>query len=218
MDLIQIKTYLTSSDSQERMKAIRELRNYDSEVAVPLLIDTKDDQEFLVRSFVAMGLGRKQNADSFATLLEMMKFDRDPNVRAEAANSLSFFGTIAAPHLALMFAQDNHWLVRRSILAALAELKCLEELFEVCITGIEGEDQSVKESSINCLSLFAGTSKQDLALEKLLVLMNDDWWRTRFQVAKSLGKFDSEQGQKALETMKDDRDHRVIGAVLESLL
>lgn len=218
MDLAQIKTYLTSSNSQERMKALTELRNYDSSVAVPLLIDTKDDREFLVRSFVAMGLGRKQNADSFATLLEMMKFDRDPNVRAESANSLSFFGAVAAPHLALMFTQDEHWLVRRSILAALAELECLEELFEVCITGIDGEDQSVKESSINCLSLFAGTSKQDLAIQKLFTLMNDDWWRTRFQVAKSLGKFDSKQAQKYLETMKEDSDHRVVGAVLESLL
>ena len=218
MDLAKIKTCLASSDSQERMKAITALRSYDSEVAVPLLIDTKNDREFLVRSFVAMGLGKKQNADSFAALLEMMKFDRDPNVRAEAANSLSFFGAVAAPHLALMFDQDDNWLVRRSILAALAELKCLEELFEVCITGIEGEDQSVEESSINCLSIFAGTNKQDLALEKLLALMNDDSWRIRLQVAKSLGKFDSAQAQKALEQMKADKDHRVIGAVLESLV
>lgn len=218
MDLAQIKTYLASSDSQERMKAITELRQFDPEVAVPLLIDTKDDQEFLVRSFVAMGLGKKQNADSFAALLEMIKFDRDPNVRAEAANSLSFFGVVSAPHLTLMFDRDDHWLVRRSILAALAELKCLEELFEVCLTGIEGEDQSVKESSINCLSMLAGTSKQDSAIAKLLTLMNDDLWRIRLQVAKSLSKFDTEQAQQALEQMKDDRDHRVVGAVLESLV
>ncbi len=218
MDLAQIKTYLASSDSQERMKAITELRKFDTEVAVPLLIDTKDDQEFLVRSFVAMGLGKKQNADSFAALLEMIKFDRDPNVRAEAANSLSFFGVVSAPHLTLMFDRDDHWLVRRSILAALAELQCLEELFEVCLTGIEGEDQSVKESSINCLSMLAGTSKQDSAIAKLLTLMNHDSWRIRLQVAKSLGKFDTEQAQKALEQMKDDRDHRVVGAVLESLV
>ena len=218
MDLTQIKTYLASSNSQERMKAITALRSYETEVVVPLLLDTKDDKEFLVRSFVAMGLGRKQNADSFAALLEMMKFDRDPNVRAEAANSLSLFGAVAAPHLALMFDRDDHWLVRRSILAALAELKCLEELFEVCLAGIEGEDQSVKESSINCLSMFASTSKQDLALERLLALMNDDSWRIRLQVARSLGKFDSAQAQKALEQMKEDEDHRVIGAVLESLV
>ena len=218
MDLAQIKTYLASSDSQERMKAITALRNYDSEVAVPLLIDSKNDQDFLVRSFVAMGLGKKQNADSFAALLEIMKFDRDPNVRAEAANSLSFFGSVAAPHLALMFDRDDNWLVRRSILAALAELECLEELFEVCITGIAGEDQSVKESSINCLSIFAGTSIQDLALEKLLAVINDDSWRVRLQIARSLGKFNSTQAQKALEQMKEDKDHRVVGAVLESLV
>ncbi len=218
MNLDQIKTYLASSDSQERMKAVTELGNYDSDIAVPLLIETKDDREFLVRSFVAMGLRKKQNADSFAALLEMMKFDRDPNVRAEAANSLSFFGKVAAPHLALMFDRDDHWLVRRSILAALVELDCPEELLEVCIVGIEGEDQSVKESSINCLRMFAGTPKQDLALEKLLSLIDDDWWRTRMQVAKSLGKFALPQAKQALEQLKEDEDHRVVGAVLESLV
>ena len=47
------------------------------------------DPEFLVRSFVAMGLGNKRSDESYAALLNLMQFDKDPNVRAEASNSLS---------------------------------------------------------------------------------------------------------------------------------
>ncbi|MDJ0744565.1 MAG: HEAT repeat domain-containing protein [Xenococcaceae cyanobacterium MO_167.B27] len=215
MDLNEIKTFLDSSDPQKRMKGVLELRNQEVETAVPLLKGKMDDPEFLVRSFAAMGLGKKQNAESFAALLEMMKFDRDPNVRAEASNSLSLFGEVAAPHLALMFEQDDHWLVRRSILAALAELDSHEELLQVSLLGILGEDQTVKESAIDCLGILAKTEKKDSALEKLLSLTKDEFWRIRWRVAKALGKFEDIKAENALKELKQDADHRVVGAVLE---
>ncbi|MEM8779891.1 MAG: HEAT repeat domain-containing protein, partial [Cyanobacteria bacterium P01_G01_bin.49] len=151
MDISQIKDNLGNSDPQQRLKAITELGNYESDVAVPILLTKKQDPEFLVRSFVAMGLGKKRTADSFAALLEMMKLDKDPNVRAEASNSLSLFGEAAAPHLCLLFHQDDNWLVRRSILAALMELNCPEERFEVSVCGLTGEDFTVQEASVAVL-------------------------------------------------------------------
>ncbi len=220
MNLNDIKTLLDSSDPQQRMKGVLELRKEEAdievEVAVPLLKGKMDDPEFLVRSFTAMGLGKKQNAESFAALLEMMKFDRDPNVRAEASNSLSLFGEVASPHLALMFEQDDHWLIRRSILAALAELDSDEELLQVSLLGIIGEDQSVKESSIDCLGNLAKTPKKDLALEKLLSLAKDEFWRVRWRTAKALTRFDDIKAKNMLKELKQDQDHRVVGAVLES--
>ncbi|NES83403.1 MAG: HEAT repeat domain-containing protein [Moorea sp. SIO2B7] len=216
MEIDQIQTYLNSSDSTDRLKAITELRHYDSEVAVPLLKSKIRDREFLVRSFVAMGLGRKQSADSFAALLELMKFDGDPNVRAEAANSLSLYGPVSVSHLIMLFHQDDHWLVRRSILAAVVELNCPEELFDICACGLEGEDHTVKEASIQALGLLAGTTQQDVALQQILPLVTSDWWRTRQQVAKALAKFDDLQAREALIKLREDKDHRVVGAVLES--
>ena len=218
MDIDLIKAYLQDSDPQKRMKAVLELRSFETEVAVPLLIAQMKDSEFLVRSFVAMGLGKKQNAESFSRLLEMMKFDRDPNVRAESANSLSLYGEVAASHLLLMFEKDDNWLVRRSILAALAELNCPLELFESALMGLEGDDQSVMESSIECLSLLSSSSKQASALAKLLSLAENESWRVRLRVAKALGKFSDAESRKALEKLKLDADHRVVGAALESLV
>jgi HEAT repeat protein len=216
MEIEQIKEYLDSPDPQNRLKALTELRNYDTDIVVPLLKSKINDKEFLVRSFVAMGLGKKQNAESFAALLELVKFDRDPNVRAEASNSLSLFGQVAASHLVLTFDRDDHWLVRRSILAALVELNCPEELFEVCLSGLSGEDLTVKDASIDCFGYLANTSKRDAALTQLLSLVDDESWHTRMRVAKALTRFNESQAKEALTKLREDPDHRVVGAVLES--
>jgi HEAT repeat protein len=215
MQIEEVREYLENPDPQKRLKALTELRNYDTEIAVPLLKSKMNDREFLVRSFVAMGFGKKQNAESFAALLELIKLDRDPNVRAEASNSLSLFGKVSASHLVLTFDRDDHWLVRRSILAALVELDSPDEMFEVCIIALSGEDLTVRESSIDCLAYLASTSKRDAALEQLLLLVNEESWRTRMRVARALTRFDEPKAKEALLQLKQDTDHRVVGAVLE---
>ena len=218
MNIEQIKNALEDSNPQERMRGIRELRNYESDIATPLLLNHVKDQEFLVRSFVAMGLGRKRSSDSFEALLKMMKSDTDPNVRSEAANSLSFYGDEAVPHLRKMYEEDNHWLVRRSIIAALADLHAPQELLEICDIGLKGDDQPVMESCISCLGLFSQTEQEESALELLFPWAKDESWRIRLQVAKALGKYQNDKAIATLHELKQDKDHRVVGAVLESLL
>ena len=218
MEIEQIKTYLNSEDSQDRLKGLTELRNVETELAVPLLLTKMKDKEFLVRSFVAMGLGRKRNCESYAALLELIEFDRDPNVRAEAANSLSFYGQVAATRLVSLFISDDHWLVRRSILAAMVELNCPQELFEICICGIEGEDFTVREASIEGLAFLADTVKKEDALKPLLELVDSKFWRLRVKVARALGKFDDPRAKEALNQLRKDENSRVIGAAMEALV
>lgn len=218
MEINEIETNLNSAELDCRLKALTALKDYDADVSVPLLLSRIRDKEFLARSFVAMGLGRKQTADSFAALLEMLRLDRDPNVRAEASNSLSLFGQVAASHLVQAFLQDDHWLVRRSILAALLELDCPGELFEVCLCGLEGEDQTVREASLYGLVAFVGTPQQQAALQKVLSLTGAEFWRTRRCVAGVLRKFENPEAREALLQLRQDDDSRVVAAVLESLI
>ena len=218
MNIEQIKDALKDSNPQQRMKGIRELRNYESEIATPLLLERIKDQEFLVRSFVAMGLGRKRSDSAFDALLEMMTTDSDPNVRSEAANSLSFYGDRAVPYLRKMYAEDNHWLVRRSVIAAMADLHAPQELLEICEIGLKGDDEPVMESCLSCLALFAQTEQQAEALALLLAWVDDESWRIRLQVAKSLSEYKDEKAIAALNRLKQDDNHRVVGAVLESTL
>jgi HEAT repeat protein len=217
MDLPEIEAALTNSDFQYRLKAIAALKAYDPDTAIPILIGKLHDREFLVRSFVARGLGQQQNAASFAALLEMTKFDDTPNVRAEAANSLSLFGKVSISHLVSSFCQDDHWLVRRSILAALEELDCPEELVEVCTEAFAGEDLTVQEAAIDALGSLVDSSQHGIVLERLLALTRSDIPRLRTKVALLLQKFDEPQAQEALVELRQDPNHRVVAAALEDL-
>jgi HEAT repeat protein len=218
MEIHQIQAELKNPDFHYRLKAIAALDNYESEVAVPLLTSKLHDSEFLVRSFVARGLGNQQSAESFAALMQIMKFDDTPNVRAEAANSLSLFGRVAVSHLVLAFYQDDHWLVRRSILAAIAEMDCPEELFDICVQGLKDEDFTVQESSVDGLGLLADSRQHAVTLSQILTLVNDESWRMRVRVSYALKRFDEPEAKTALNQLRQDEDHRVVGAALEDLL
>ena len=217
MELSEIDAGLSNVDFQYRLKAISALRAFDPETAVPILIASLHDQEFLVRSFVARELGQQQTAASFAALLEMTKFDDTPNVRAEAANSLSLFGQISISHLVSAFCQDDHWLVRRSILAALEELDCPTQLIEVCTEALTGDELTIKEAAIDTLGSLAASTHHGAALSLLLTLTQAESSRLRTRVALALQKFDQPQAQEALVELRQDSAHQVVAATLEDL-
>lgn len=217
MDVNQIETDLKNPDFQYRIKAITALKDHTDEVAIPILTQ-HHDSEFLVRTFVARALGRRQTPESFATLIRMTRFDNTPNVRAEAANSLSLFGRVSAAQLVEIFFRDDHWLVRRSILAALADMDCPEELFEVCNIGIDGDDDNVHADAVGALSLLATTTLAEPGLAKLLSQKNTESAIVRIKVAQALKHFDQPQAKAALAELRLDEDHQVVGAAMEDLL
>jgi HEAT repeat protein len=217
MELSEIEAALSNPDFQYRLKAIAALKAYDPDTAVPILIATLKDREFLVRSFVARGLGSQQTAASFAALLEMTKFDDTPNVRAEAANSLSEFGKVSISHLVSVFCQDDHWLVRRSILAALEDLDCPAELVEVCTEALTGADLTVQEAAIDALGSLANSSHHHAVLDRLIALSRSESPRIRTRVVHALRKFDEPQAQSALIDLRQDSDRQVVAATLEDL-
>ena len=219
MELPEIEANLTHPDFQYRLKAIRALKDQPAAVAVPLLLQQVSDPEFLVRSFVAMGLGKQQTAESFAALLELMRFDNTPSVRAEAANSLSLFGRVSASHLVQTAVQDDHWLVRRSILAALTDLECTDEVLEVCLHLLGADpDETVQAAAIDALSSLANSSQQQPALDALLAQSQAESASLRTHAAAALKQFDSPSATAALVQLRQDCDHRVAGAALENLL
>jgi HEAT repeat protein len=218
MNLPEIQASLDSDDSQARMRAITALREWDTEIAVPLLIGRRKDPEFMVRSFVAMALGRKRNELAFEVLLQLMEDDADPNVRAEAASAIGLYGTAAIDPLVAAFAQDQHWLVRRSILAAVEYLDQPVSFFRLAEQSLDDTDLTIRETGIECLASFAGGELQIAALDKLLPLIESPEWRVRLAVARVLRRFDSHQARTALSVLQGDSDHRVLGAVLEGLV
>ncbi|MBL1178423.1 HEAT repeat domain-containing protein [Pantanalinema sp. GBBB05] len=218
MDLNQITIDLQNPDFQYRIKAISALKAYTPEVAVPLLTKHVSDPEFLVRTFVARELGRQQTSESFANLLQIIRFDNTPNVRAEAANSLSLFGRISVSYLVQTFFTDDHWLVRRSILAALVEMDCPEEVLEVCGLGLGCDDAAVQEASVEALGTLAGSRQSEAALTLLLTLKDSELDYIRVKVAYALRRFDTPAARSALAELRQDSHHRVVGAAMENLV
>ena len=209
MELHQIETYIDSPDPQNRMKAITELRNYEPDLVVPLLKRRMCDQEFVIRSFVAIGLGFKRTDEAFELLLNLIEHERDYNVRAEAANSLAKYGEGAIPHLVKLFKQDSNWLIRYSILAAIDLTNYPELLLDLCVVGLKGEDPVVRQAALANLEKLVKTPQEDLALELLLAAAKSEQAEIRAQVARVLGYF---------EDLRQDADYRVVGATLEGLV
>ena len=218
MELHQIETYLESPNPQERMKAITELRHYEPPLVVPLLKRRMYDQEFMIRSFVAMGLGFKRTDEAFELLVNIMENDKDYNVRAEAANSLAKYGEQSTPHLVKLFQQDSHWLVRQSIFAAIDLTNSPEILLDLSILGLQGEDPVVKLTAIANLGQLAQTAQASFALELLLEASNSEKAIIRAQAAKTLKHFADPRAEAALLKLRQDSDYRVVGATLETLI
>lgn len=218
MNISDIYALLNHPDATRRQKGILALKDYDAETAIPLLLSRREDPEFLVRSFVAMGLGRKQNADAFGALLKMMESDQDVNVQAEAANSLAMYGKMSVTPLVRAFYNTDNWLVRRSILAAMLDLDAPAELLNICLEAIKDDDMTVVQAALDVLSTLVGTEQEDAALETVLAFVKDDSWRTRMQVAYSLKRFNREPARQALTALRQDPHHKVVAAALEGLL
>jgi len=218
MELHQIETNLNSPNPQNRIKAITELNNYEPGLVVPLLKARMYDREFVIRSFVAMGLGYKRTEEAFGLLLDLIEHDKDYNVRAEAANSLAKYGEQSIPHLVYLFQQDSNWLVRQSILAVIEATDYPEIFLKLCIWGLKGDDSIVQQSAIANLGQLAKTSQASSALEVLLEAANSCEGVIRAQVAIVLRHFDDPRAQTALMKLRQDSDYRVVGATLEALV
>ncbi|MEO1590349.1 MAG: HEAT repeat domain-containing protein [Cyanobacteria bacterium J06632_22] len=218
MDISDIETFLDSPNPQSRMKAITELRNHESAVVVPLLKRRMYDQQFLIRSFVAMGLGYKRNEESFTTLLNMIERETDPNVIAEAANSLSKFGPESLPYLIKIFEEHPHWLVRQSIFAAFEDLYDPDVLLGLCRLGLEDPDATVKLAAIANLRRLYETDKSNEALDLLIECTTDSNGLIRARAARVLKFLDVPRAQPALDELRQDSDYRVVRVLLEGLL
>jgi HEAT repeat protein len=209
---------LESENPQQRMSAITALRQYEENIAVPLLASQMNDPEFIVRSFAVIGLGHKRSADGFRTLVDVLQSERDPNVRSEAANSLARYGEQALPFLMKASEVDDHWLLQLSILPIVAEFDSPEELFTLCMRALEHMDPVVQCVGLEHLGYLRDSVKHDDALETLLIWAEAEDWLLRKQAALTLRSFEGLFAQKALLRLREDEDYRVVAATLEGLL
>mgnify|MGYP001259118761 FL=1 len=192
-DLGAIRDAIASGDPVRAMPALTQLRFCDAVDAVPLLVLGTEQKPFLVRSLSCSGLGYKRTEQGWNVLTRLLTADEDPNVRAEAANALASYGVERSwPLLQAAFSADGAWLVRCSILSALAEqpdikLAWLLELAQMAITDADG---TVRVSGAEILGRIV-----------------------RDGIAQPIGA----EARALLQPLQQDVDHRVVAAALNGL-
>lgn len=188
-DLSALREAILCGDPSRAMPALVGLREVAVEQAVPLLLLGLEQSMFMVRSLSCAGLGVKQNEAGWQALVAAMQGDEDANVRAEAANSLVSHSLERAwPLLRDGFAADQQWLVRCSILSALAEQPAMDPawLLELASMAITDADGTVR---VGGAEILARLVREQGAVE-----------------ARAL-----------LQQLQADPDHRVVAAALNGL-
>jgi len=188
-DLSALREAILCGDPSRAMPALVGLREVPVEQAVPLLLLGLEQSMFMVRSLSCAGLGVKQNEAGWQALVVAMQGDEDANVRAEAANSLVSHSLERAwPLLRDGFAADQQWLVRCSILSALAEQPAIDPawLLELASMAITDADGTVRVGGAEILARLV--REQGAAEARVL-----------------------------LQQLQADPDHRVVAAALNGL-
>mgnify|MGYP001818954499 CR=1 FL=1 len=153
-DLDALREAICSDDPGRAMPALANLREFPAEQAIPLLLQGLEHSAFLVRSLACAGLGLKRSEAGWQALERALR-DDDANVRAEAANALVNYGVERSwPLLRERFAIDDQWLVRCSILSALAEQPQIPFawLLELAGMAITSEDGTVRVGGAEILA------------------------------------------------------------------
>jgi HEAT repeat protein len=183
-----LRQSVASGDPARAMPALAALREVPPEQAIPLLLLGLQQETFMIRSLSCAGLGYKQSEQGWEALVGALLHDDDPNVRAEAANALVSHSVERAwPLLRDAFVANDHWLVRCSILSAMAELVDvpLAWLLELARLAIVDADGTVRVGGAEILGRLVAEG--------------------------------SAEARAALVALQADPDHRVVAAVLNGL-
>ena len=201
-DPAALREAISSGDPTRAMPALAGLREFPEDqteaVVVPLLILGSEQEAFLVRSLSCSGLGVRRSEAGWAVLCRLLREDEDANVRAEAANALASYGVERSwPLLRDSFCADHAWLVRCSILAALAEQPAMEPgwLMALAREAIADADGTVRVGGTEILGRLV--REQGGAATDAPVITAE---------ARSL-----------LQRLQQDGDHRVVAAALNGL-
>ncbi len=197
MTLDQQREAILSGDPSRAMPALAGLRELPADQAVPLLLLGLQQSAFMVRSLSCAGLGVKPTEAGWQALVAALASDPDANVRAEAANALvSHSLTRAWPLLRQAFECNPEWLVRCSILSAVAEHAEMEpgDLLNLARLALADGDGTVRAGAAEILGRLVREGAQAPAGAPWAI-----------------------EARSALAALQQDRDHRVVAVALNGL-
>jgi HEAT repeat protein len=201
-DIDALREAIASGDPARAMPALAGLREVAEDRAIPLLLLGLEQTTFMVRSLACAGLGVKRSESGRQALERSLREDADANVRAEAANALVSHGVERAwPLLRATFEVDHHWLVRCSILSALAEHPQMapERLLDLAELALQDGDGTVRVGGAEILGRLVREGAGETSPGSSGPL--EPWERARILLGE----------------LQADPDHRVVAVALDGL-
>jgi HEAT repeat protein len=193
-DIAALREAILSGDPSRSLPALAGLREVPPEQAIPLLLLGLEQEAFLVRSLSCAGLGVKRSEAGRQALAAALEHDPDVNVRAEAANALVSHGLARAwPLLLAAFRRDGHWLLRCSVLSAVAEHgdAVPEHLLDLARLAVADADGTVRVGGAEILGRLVRECPPQSA--------------------------EAAAARAELVALQQDPDHRVVAAALNGL-
>ena len=194
MNLDALREAIASDDPGRARPALASLVNATPEQAEPLLLLGLQQNDMLLRQLSCSGLGHKPTPAGWEPLVHTLQNDPEVAVRAEAANALVSHGLQRAwPLLLEAFRRENEWLLRCSVLSAVAEHPEItaDQLLEIARLALADADGTVRVGGTEILGRLVRECPPDAAALS--------------------------EARAALAQLQNDADHRVVAAALNGL-
>ena len=192
MNFEALREAIASGNPGRARPALASLVDASPEQAEPLLLlGLQQEGDMLLRQLSCSGLGHKPTPAGWEPLVHTLEQDPEVAVRAEAANALVSHGLQRAwPLLLAAFEREQEWILRCSVLSAVAEHPDVlpEQLLQLAQLAIADGDGTVRVGGAEILGR--------LVREAPAV---------------------SETARAQLARLQHDADHRVVGAALNGL-
>ena len=198
MNFDALREAIASDNPGRSRPALASLVEATPEQAEPLLLLGLQQSDMLLRQLSCSGLGHKPTPAGWEPLVNTLHNDPEVAVRAEAANALVSHGLERAwPLLLEAFQREREWLLRCSVLSAVAEHPEMsaDQLLEIGRLALEDADGTVRVGGTEILGRLVRECPPDAAAAAAVTA----------------------EARAALAQLQNDEDHRVVAAALNGL-
>uniref|UniRef100_UPI003F69C3E9 HEAT repeat domain-containing protein n=1 Tax=Vulcanococcus sp. TaxID=2856995 RepID=UPI003F69C3E9 len=158
MNFDALREAIASDNPGRARPALASLVQATPEQAEPLLLLGLQQSDMLLRQLSCSGLGHKPTPAGWEPLVHTLHHDPEVAVRAEAANALVSHGLERAwPLLLEAFQREHEWLLRCSVLSAVAEHPemAADQLLEIGRLAVADADGTVRVGGTEVLGRLA---------------------------------------------------------------
>jgi HEAT repeat protein len=194
MNEADLRDAIASGNPGRARPALASLVNATPEQAEPLLLLGLQQSDMLLRQLSCSGLGHKPTPAGWEPLVHALQHDPEVAVRAEAANALVSHGFERAwPLVLAAFEREQEWLLRCSVLSAVAEHPEVQPEQLLCLArlAIADADGTVRVGGTEILGRLVREAEP--------------------------GCGPAAAARAALQSLQQDADHRVVAAALNGL-